>query len=161
MGRPWLAAVLTSGLTRLPKWPAVRLRLKEFCTSAERLAWAKANGCPWGSSYRWNWWDNPCALAARGGHLDALHWARQHGCPWGAATCASAAAGGHLEALQWARQYGCPWNKPMCTLAARGRHLPVLQWARAYGCPWSKWDCEVGSLYHPETQAWETMSRIG
>jgi len=25
----------------------VRLELKEFCSSAERLAWAKASGCRW------------------------------------------------------------------------------------------------------------------
>jgi hypothetical protein len=46
VGRPWLASVLASGLPRLPKL-RVRLRLEEFCTSVERLAWAKANGCLW------------------------------------------------------------------------------------------------------------------
>jgi len=50
VGRPWLAAVLASGLSRLPKEVTVQLRLAEFCTSAERLAWARANGCPWGGS---------------------------------------------------------------------------------------------------------------
>jgi len=69
MGRPWLAAVLASGLPRLPKVLTVRLRLRKFCTSAERLAWAKANGCPWGDSLSLMWWDSPCALAAAGGHL--------------------------------------------------------------------------------------------
>ena len=48
VGRPWLAAVLASGLLRLPKGVRVLLQLREFCTCAERLAWAKANGCPWG-----------------------------------------------------------------------------------------------------------------
>jgi len=47
VGRPWLAAVLASGLPRLPKGVRVWLRLMEFCTSVERVAWAKANGCPW------------------------------------------------------------------------------------------------------------------
>jgi hypothetical protein len=47
VGKPWLAAVLASGLPRLPQGVMVRLRLRDFCTSAERLAWAKANGCPW------------------------------------------------------------------------------------------------------------------
>ena len=47
VGRPWLAAVLASGLPRVPMTPRVRLQLKEFCTSGERLAWAKANGCLW------------------------------------------------------------------------------------------------------------------
>jgi len=46
-GRPWLAAVLASGLPRLPPGVTVRLQLREFCTSAERLARAKANGCSW------------------------------------------------------------------------------------------------------------------
>jgi hypothetical protein len=69
VGRPWLAAVLASGLPRLPKGVTVRLRLKEFCTSAERLAWAKANGCPWGGT---SWMQNGlCAFAAEGGHLEA------------------------------------------------------------------------------------------
>ena len=43
VGRPWLVAVLASGLSRVPKAVRVRLRLKKFCTSGERLAWAKAN----------------------------------------------------------------------------------------------------------------------
>jgi hypothetical protein len=45
-GRPWLAAVLTSGFSRLPTEFKTLLRLQEFCTSAERLAWAKAIWCP-------------------------------------------------------------------------------------------------------------------
>jgi len=45
VGRPWLAAVLSSGLPRVPRGVRVRLRLVEFRTSAERLAWARANGC--------------------------------------------------------------------------------------------------------------------
>jgi len=58
VGRPWLAAVVTAAggsagslgsrrcwLPRLPKGVTVRLRLSEFCTSADRVAWAKANGC--------------------------------------------------------------------------------------------------------------------
>ena len=46
-------------------------RLEEFCTSVERLAWAKAAGC------LWDW--QTCRAAAAGGHLDALQWARAHG----------------------------------------------------------------------------------
>jgi len=86
VGRPWLAAVLASGFPRSPKRVRERLQLRDFCTSAERLAWARANGCPWSLSNR-NWWTNPCALAAGGGHLEALQWARQHGCPWDEMTC--------------------------------------------------------------------------
>ena len=107
VGHPWLAAVMTSGLPRLPKNLTVarRLRLEEFCTSGERLAWAKATGCRWALG-----WPNCCALAAGGGHLEALQWARANGCPWDGATCYSAARGGHLEVLQWAREQDCPWG---------------------------------------------------
>jgi hypothetical protein len=56
----------------------VRLRLRELCTSAERLAWAKANGCPWGVQ---DWVpvavvvgrDHRLCNAAAGGHLKAMH----------------------------------------------------------------------------------------
>ena len=122
VGRPWLAAVLASGLPRLLKGVTV-LQLREFCTSVERLAWAKAKGCPWAWSLSTRGWRegsaNPCALAAEGGHLAVLQWARAHHCPWDAATCYAAASGGHLDVLQWARKHGCPWNKQACYLAAR------------------------------------------
>ena len=78
--------------------------VREFCTSVERLAWAKASGCPWVQ--------RTCALRRSGrapggaevgagarlpvGHGDGLlHrlagwalevmrcWALKHGCPWG------------------------------------------------------------------------------
>jgi hypothetical protein len=71
----------------------VRLELMDFCTSPERLAWAKEKGC------RWDGWT--CALAARGGHLDSLRWAREHGCLWSSRTCRYAAEGGHL--VWWCR----------------------------------------------------------
>jgi len=124
--RPWLAAVLTSGLPRLPKGVWVRLRLREFCTSAERLAWARANRCPWtrvpsGTGEYWR--VGLCELATRGGHLDALRWAQQRGCPWGTRTCSLAAAGGHVEVLQWARQSDCPWDAWACYAAAAGGHV--------------------------------------
>jgi hypothetical protein len=107
----------------------VRLELQEFCTSMTRLAWAEASGC------RWDWW--ACALAAQGGHLEALRWAREHGCPWNRWTCRYAAKGVRLEVLQWARAHGCPWEQSrMCYCTAEGGHLAVLQWARAHGCPW-------------------------
>ena len=129
VGRPWLAAVLASGLPRLPKGVRVRLRLVEFCTSAERLAWARANGCPWGASKFWNGSDNPCALAALGGHLEALRWAREHDCPWGSLTCERAAWRGQLAALQWARAHGCEWDKDWCDDVSRA-HPDTLAWVR-------------------------------
>jgi hypothetical protein len=180
VGRPWLAAVLASGLPRLPTGVRVRLRLGEFCTSAERLAWARANGCHWGVSGLLGF-NNPCALAAAGGHLQALQWAREHHCPWDMWACARAAASGHLDVLRWAREHGapwdeltcrraaggghletlrwalqhyCPWDSWTCRAAAGGGHLEVLQWARAHGCPWRKWECEDASRHHRKTLAW-------
>ena len=167
VGRPWLAAMLASELPRLPKGVRVRLRLSEFCTSVERLPWAKANGCPWGVLCRYGLF-SPCALAAEGGHLEVVQWAREHGsqwnavtchlaamsghlevlrwawkqdCPWNAMTCANAAWGGHLDVLRWAREHGCPWNNRTTEYAAGCGHLDVLQWARAHGCPWGQWAC--------------------
>jgi len=73
VGRPWLAAVLASGLPRLPKGGRVRLQLREFGTSVERLAWAQRNGCPWGPvadyGMPYRGFNSPCAKAAGGGHL--------------------------------------------------------------------------------------------
>jgi hypothetical protein len=55
-------------------------KLREFCTSVERLAWAKASGCPWLAS--------TCAyVAMMGGNLETLLWAHAHGCPWDERTC--------------------------------------------------------------------------
>ena len=65
----------------------VRLELEEFCTSAERLAWAKASGCRWDE-----WTPVFCALAEGVGSLAALKWARDHGCPWNEWTCSEAGA---------------------------------------------------------------------
>jgi len=134
VGRGWRAVVVSSGLPRAPGitegWP---LRVTQFCGSIERLAWAKANGCPW--------IEETCALTARGGHLDVLRWAREHHCPWDGRTCAFAAKGGHLDVLQWAREHHCPWHEGTCEYAAVGGHLDVLRWAREHHCPWTEWTC--------------------
>jgi len=126
----------------LPKWPVVRLQLAAFCTSAERLAWAKANGCPWGDDFNFEWYaPNCCAHAAGGGHLEALQWARKQDppCPWGVTTCSFAAGGGHLDVLRWLRGHGCPWDMVETCYAAAG-HLEVLQWAweQDPSCVWGK-----------------------
>ena len=106
----------------------VRLEFKEFCTSAGRLAWAKAKGC------RWDAWT--CTVAAQGGNLDALRWACNHGRPWNREMCRYAAENGHLAVLQWARSDGCPWAYfgGLWSYAAEGGHLEVLNWLRELGC---------------------------
>ena len=138
VGPPLMAAVVASDLPRAGKSAGMPLRLKEFCGSVGRLAWARVNGCPWEML--------TCAIAAKGGHLEVLEWAREHGCEWDELTCADAAEGGHLEVLQWARQHGCPWQEDLwepdldcCYLAAANGHLEVLQWVRRHGCPWNQY----------------------
>jgi len=91
VGHPWLAAVVSSGLPRAGKSVGVPLKLKQFIGSVRRLAWAKANGCPWNMK--------TTAFAARGGNLEVLRWARENGCMWRDTTCSEAAYGGHLEVL--------------------------------------------------------------
>jgi hypothetical protein len=43
------------------------LRVKDFVGSVERLAWAKARGCPWENT-------RICEYAAEDGHLEVLKW---------------------------------------------------------------------------------------
>jgi len=148
VGRPWLAAILASGLPRLPKGRIVRLKLRMFCTSVERLALAREIGCPWGlPDWRGWWWLNPCALTAEGGHLEVLRWARQRGCQWDESTCFAAAMGGQLNMLKWARQHHCPWDELTCTLAAEFGHLEVLRWAWEHGCPWDADACARRAIH--------------
>ena len=182
------AAVAASGLPREGTRRVVQgksvlvvtHRLVQFVTSVERLAWAKASGCPWTG--------RTCRIVARVGRLDVLRWAREQGCPWNVGTCEGAAEGGnlevlkwlheqgcpwytgngcctyaartgHLEVLQWAREHHCPWNEMTCYWPASHGHLELLQWARAHGCPWNKRDCESASWIYPETQAWVRAQR--
>jgi hypothetical protein len=138
VGRGWRAAVASSGLPCAGITEGVPLRVTEFCRTVERLAWAKANGCPWG--------ERTCALAARGGQNEVLKWARENHFPWGCSTCAYAALGGHLNELMWARENNCPWNERMCARAAEGGHLDVLMWAREHHCPWDESTCAYAAL---------------
>ena len=136
-GREWRATVVSSNLPRARRIAGSRLMLHAFCGSVQRLAWAKANGCPWNH--------NTCAYAAKGGRLHVLQWAREHGCPWSLRTCARAAEGGYLDVLRWAREHDCPWNEWTCGLAARGGHLDVLCWAREHNCPWDRMTCSFAA----------------
>ena len=134
-GRASRAAVASSGLPRAGTSEGVAFKLTQFCASVERLAWAKANDCPWLA--------RTCAVAAVGGRAEVLRWAREHGCDWDAWTCGNAAKGGHMEVLKWAREHGCPWEKwerdyptvDCCALTAQGGHLEVLTWLREHECP--------------------------
>jgi hypothetical protein len=144
--RTFRAAVALSGLPRVHHG-SERLKLEEFCSSVERLAWAKSRGCPW---YQWT-----SAAAAWRGHLEVFVWAREHGCPWDESTCARAALGGRLEVLVWAREHGCPWNERTCAAAAQEGRLEVLVWAREHGCPWNDWTCAAAARRgHLEVLVW-------
>jgi hypothetical protein len=142
VGRPWRKAVRDSGLPRAPQKPEKPLNFAEFCTSVDRLAWAKANRCPWSkkdlSSHTGNYGRNACALAAQGGHLEVLKWARAHGCPWDDETYSNAARGGHLEVLKYAWEHDCPWfdRRYMCDNTVYDGHLEVLKWALEHDCEW-------------------------
>ena len=74
------AAVVSSGMPRGGASGGVPLKLSHFCGSVERLAWARANECPWVA--------RSCACVAEGGRLDVLRLAREHDCPWDEQTCA-------------------------------------------------------------------------
>jgi hypothetical protein len=135
-------AYITGGEARV-------FKLGDFLGSAERLAWARANGCPWNR--------RTCQLAAARGKLEALQWMREQNCPWisySFGVCEAAAMGGHLAVLRWAREHDCPLAEATCYFAAARGHLAALQWARAHGCPWRKLECEDASEDHPETLAW-------
>ena len=147
VGKPWMAAVVASGRSRAGKCEGVPLELRDFVWSVRRLAWAKANGCPWDES--------TCHAVARGGHLEVLQWARERHCPWNEATCRAAAAGGHLLVLQWAWENHCPWDAETCEYAAGGGHLEVLQWVQRQGCPCSERICQAPALGgHLEVLRW-------
>jgi len=153
VGKSSRAAVVASGLPRAGTSVRGAFKLKEFCGSVRRLAWAKANGCPWVA--------RTCALAAAGGCVEVLAWAREHGCDWDAWTCGKAAEGGHLEALIYARERGCPWEKQegyptvnCCELAAGGGQLEVLRWLREHGYPWGASTCDAASRGHLDVLKW-------
>ena len=95
-------------------------------------------------------YEDTCAAAAVGGHLDVLKWLRSPECKvydyvdlnyshcrWDEETCLAAAQGGHLEVLKWARSQGCPWHSDrMCTDAAMSGNLEMLEWLVSEGqCP--------------------------
>jgi hypothetical protein len=187
VGRACRAAVVAFGVPQeeVERWSdvsddegseggALLLRVEKFVGSVERLAWAKASGCPWDESVclyaargghlevlKWAWecrcpWDSSVSSsAAGGGHLEVLQWARDHGCDWTAGTCMYAAWAGHLQVLRWAHGHGCPWSSSTCQHAAWGGHLLVLQWAREHGCPWDSWTCACAAIGgHLEVLKW-------
>jgi hypothetical protein len=147
--------LLATTRRRSPGDEARVLKLRYFFESVERLAWDKANGCPWTAAtcmhlawhaplevFTWARLEHDCPWDRRTcehavGRLEVLKWAREHGCPWDARTaCSLAAVGGHLETLIWLRANDCPWDEGTTYLAADQGHMDVLRWAREHGCPW-------------------------
>ena len=96
--------------------------------------------------------EDACRGAARGGHLKALKYLRglDPPCPWDMLTCSSAAWGGNLDVLKWLRSQDppCPWDEETCAGAARRGHLEVLKWARDQDppCPWDASACSAAAL---------------
>jgi len=89
----------------------VRLKLAEFVGSAGRLAWAKANGCPWEA--------RTCELVVAGYNIET--------------TCTSAAFDGHLQVVEWLIAAGADFDivrpsdgiTPLFVAAQEG-HLDVV-----------------------------------
>ena len=65
VGQASRVVVVASGLPRAGTSVGVPLKIKDFITSVELLAWARENGCPWIA--------RTCAFIAQNGHLQVLH----------------------------------------------------------------------------------------
>jgi len=159
VGRPWLAAVVDSGLPRAGKGGAAPLVLREFVGSVKRLAWAKNNGCLWVSRTF-----AEAAASGGSGRLEVLGWALEHGCPCDAPTSWEVPLGAGTSRCWCGREstvlpgayvHLCPppragtWRR--CSVrtgsttdcgtqtasyfAARGWNLEPFQWAREHGAP--------------------------
>jgi hypothetical protein len=135
-GRACRAAVAAADLPRAGSreevlgksvW-VVTHRLSEFVDSVERLAWAKASGCPWSKPRNMR---KRRAIIAGRGRLHVPRWAREHDCPWDELNdCRISAWQGHLQVLRWARENGCPWMKLVCGRFSQN-HPVILAWVRA------------------------------
>jgi hypothetical protein len=162
VGWPWLTAVVrAANEDHLPcagNSRGVPLKLVDFVGSVARLAWAKANGCPWREvtgARGWTTGVTVCTFIAKGGSVEALQWARVRGCPWTVTTCAWAAKGGHLAGpgsccpprnptrfgpflLSQFKRNPVMWR----VYFTRPQHLDILKWAREHGCPWDATTCK-------------------
>lgn len=110
----------------------------------EMLEWALARGYP--IADRSCGGVDPCASAARAGHLPVLQWLVGHGFDLTAATCASAALACNLEILQWARAAGAPWDVRTIAHAAiygydASKQTAMLEWLHTAGAPWDASVC--------------------
>ena len=115
VGWPWQRAVVRAAgpgrrdpLQIAGKSAGVPLMVGDFVGSVKRLAWAKANGCPWEA--------RTCADAVLGGHMQSkrnlqleslMVAARRH-------FSKAAVGGGNLEVLKWVREHDCPWDEGTC-----------------------------------------------
>ena len=87
VGSAWRALVASCpALPRAGLKGGVPLKVKAFVGSVARLAWAKANGCPWERGEH-SHQITSCAIVAGAGNLAVLKWARAHDCPWNEKTC--------------------------------------------------------------------------
>jgi hypothetical protein len=58
-----------------------------------------------------SYWRDPCAIAARLGHLAVLQWAHAQGRSWGKTSYVAALAGGHAALAEWALAHGGEWTR--------------------------------------------------
>eukprot|EP00215_Chloropicon_roscoffensis_P000559 CAMPEP_0198462312 /NCGR_PEP_ID=MMETSP1456-20131121/835_1 /TAXON_ID=1461544 ORGANISM="Unidentified sp., Strain RCC1871" /NCGR_SAMPLE_ID=MMETSP1456 /ASSEMBLY_ACC=CAM_ASM_001119 /LENGTH=70 /DNA_ID=CAMNT_0044187495 /DNA_START=81 /DNA_END=290 /DNA_ORIENTATION=- len=69
--------------------------------------------------------------------MEVLEYLLGRGYEFNEDACHGAARGGHLEALKHLRGLDppCPWDIDTCKWAARGGQLEVLKWARSEDPP--------------------------
>lgn len=84
---------------------------------------------------------NPCACAAKYGHLDCLQYLHEHGCPLTGWACTSAAVAGHLGCLQYIHQHGKTWNWLACVNAGERGHLECVKYMYEHTGTWDDLMC--------------------
>ena len=87
-------------------------------------------------------YEDACASAASGGHLECLKYLREEAkAPWDLGTAIWAAKNGHLHILEYLveRKYD-KYDEFACTLAAKNGHLDCLKYLRETAkAPWDSW----------------------
>lgn len=83
-----------------------------------------------GYSFKNNYSDTYCSLAAESGHLDVLKFLKNNGAHWCHSTCEKAILGGHVETLKWAIENGCDMDETAVEIAASCGYLHILEYIR-------------------------------